>query len=352
MSNASKARRAELEKCFGFHLDPRSLLADVVARADLPLEAVVNDSMRCYFRNGVASQEVNLLVTCLAEHLITPSLLRDAVARRPTAPGQKTARPSLFKDACFEGGPLQEFGSPGDTVAICPLIYYSAKELAPTSLQPQLASFAALLDCMAALEACSRRAGTEGLCAAQQKHMRLFKASCSADLLRPKAHHRTHLPSYHRRHGYLTCWEQESAHRCYKRNLAETLQHLICQPEAFGKALLSLTGRVEPRTSALQPPVVGSDSVTALRDAPATLSETCLVAGISLAKGHVILAPDLRRAAVIHFFAQRDNAATHAVLSAYELAAPWGLAEVQGCYAVRWWCLDGNVLQRLRTILQ
>ena len=311
-SNASKARRAELEKCFGFHLDPRSLLADVVARAELPLEAVVNDSMHCYFSNGVASQEVNLLVTCLAEHLITPSLLRDAVAqtnwtrpKRLRDHGQtRYWTSSLFKDVLFQGDLYK--GSAGDTVAICPLIYYYAKELAPTSLQPQLASFAALLDCMAALEACSRRAGTpetEALCAAQQKHMRLFKAAYSADLLRPKAHHRMHLPSHYRRHGYLTCWEQESAHRYYKHDLAEALQHLISQPEAFGKALLSrmllrvvteLTGRVEPRTSALQPPVVDSDSVTALYDVPATLSETCLVAGLSLAKGDVILTPDLR----------------------------------------------------------
>ena len=71
----------EMERQFGFILHPKSVLCCPIARSVLGVEKIIIDPLHCYWANGIAAQELLLLVTCLEERYgITLDALASSVS--------------------------------------------------------------------------------------------------------------------------------------------------------------------------------------------------------------------------------------------------------------------------------
>ena len=146
--NVSKAALKEHEKQLGYSLHPHSLLVDP-ARTILPLEMLTFDSCHMYFSNGVAAEEINLMIHQLQEKAgVTLQQLRRSVQEvnwhcHSTDFNAPSSRSFLFADAMFDGSFYR--GSASKVWYVLPLVHYYSATLAADALGDSMASFSALL---------------------------------------------------------------------------------------------------------------------------------------------------------------------------------------------------------------
>lgn len=235
----TRASQELTEKCCGFHISPLNLWSRAETRSLLQLQTCCNDAMHCYFANGIGSQELLLYWTAVQNRLgVTLQQLQDAISqagwKRPTQHRRhgQTAYwlKRLFRPKLWEG--VMYKGSATETLVLLSLLRWFARQLWSNypDLRPQYKSFMLLcrcVDCLASLPHSHRFAE---LARCQEAHHEHFVAAYG-DAVRPKHHHRLHLPWHYQRHGVVACWGPESKHKDYKSFLAQTTQHFLTEAE-------------------------------------------------------------------------------------------------------------------------
>ena len=227
LETLSPKERHAWEKAYGLNYEPYGLLNDAAAFAALPPSAAANDSMHCYFCNGVASAEVFRVVQALEQSGVKLQQLRQMAVNsgwQKVGQASKTKIERILADKMFEGETYK--GDADDTRGAVYLLQYYLAEILQDSDQmiPERASFHALKICCVHLhdlhlnwQAPSAVEEVRPLHEAQLEHQRRFVDAYGADAVKPKHHHRLHIPTAVLQLGVLpNCAVQESKHRVMK----------------------------------------------------------------------------------------------------------------------------------------
>ena len=223
-----KGEKDMRERCLGYNLDKDSLWSCPIARANFHIDMMQNDSLHCYFANGIACTEIILLLKEARQHVgATVEELRDATLQaewqRHDAGESRYWLKRLWTQNLF--GDSVYKGSANQTVALLALLRWIAETiwLAVPAMADACRCFLQLCRCVDVLRECKTiPAAWRALDREQRKHQEMF-AALYADHVRPKHHCRLHLPSQYEKHGIAaSCWGVESAHKHYKSLFAET----------------------------------------------------------------------------------------------------------------------------------
>eukprot|EP00435_Cladocopium_sp_Y103_P035404 s395_g9.t1 len=247
---ATKKTVENFEKAAGLVFFEDGLFFRPDLRGRLPPCSVCVDGMHAYFSNGCASWEVALCMAAVHKHAgWTLRAISDAaLASQWTGPKcsqhvYKSYMTGLFNEKNFTETLYK--GKASQTESVVPLLRYYFEEggLAHENLKPYLKSYGCLADCVAALrklryqwtDVTAEDVTTLQHC--QEIHQQHFVACYSEDLVKPKHHHRLHLPSaFVKMQVALRCETHESKHRNYKHGLAERMTSLV--HEGFQKSIL------------------------------------------------------------------------------------------------------------------
>lgn len=149
LSTWTKSKRETTEKLLGFSLQQGNLLGNPVARRLLPLSKLVLDATHCYFANGIAAQELVLLMHFLESQLgITLKNLQTAVGEvcwKCANPrfNSSSKRKYLFEETFWKGDLYK--GNATDVYYLLPLLcYYAATLCRGHTDSPHIQSFIAL----------------------------------------------------------------------------------------------------------------------------------------------------------------------------------------------------------------
>ena len=232
------------EKCLGFRLDPASLWACPIARSHFHIDMICNDSMHCYFSNGIVNAEIILLLQKAEEEL---NVTRDSLCRQMKAEGwrRRGAESAHWCQRLWAAPLFGEVykGSAAQTVALFLLLQWFALQwLNIANLSQHCRCFLQLGRCVDVLR--RARHGQQQwnlLDVEQRRHQELFVALYPQHT-RPKHHCRLHLPAMYRRHNYaVACWGVEAAHQNFKGTFAEMLEQFLQSgpnAELYSKNLL------------------------------------------------------------------------------------------------------------------
>ena len=242
--NMSKKEKELRERCLGFRLDPSTIWSDPIARSLFHIDMICNDSMHCYFSNGICNAEICLLLE-RAEKKV--QITADNLCRQMQAEGWHR-RGSENAHWCRRlwGSPLfgeVYKGSAAQTVALFLLLQWFALQwLHMPEMEEYCKCFLQLGRCVELLRLARHgRHHWDQLDAAQRKHQQMF-ASLYPSHTRPKHHHRLHLPEMYHRHGFAVgCWGVEAAHQNYKGTFADVLRQFLqsgANAEVYSKNLL------------------------------------------------------------------------------------------------------------------
>ena len=227
-----------IERCLGFNVSPNTVWTSDMCCTALPLSRYMNDSMHCYFANGIAAVEINLLVQEVTRSTgKTIGDIKQAVLQAGwKRPGQllregqtKCWTGRLFIAAFFLGQIYK--GSAKQTRALLPLLLWLAESVWSKieSLRPMVDSFMKLCQCVTCLRKIASSNDWDELERVQEAHQLAFSRTYPEEI-RPKHHHRLHLPQQYRAADFVaTCWGTESKHRCYKSIYARNLQQFLTE---------------------------------------------------------------------------------------------------------------------------
>ena len=190
---ATQAARAERERCCGFSIDASSFLAQRQVRQFVPVRKSLYDVAHCYFANGIVSSEMLLFRACmesktdyslekLTEEITDSNWMR---VQHLHSRGESTYWRNKLLWECFWRGKDYK-GSATMTMSLFPLFFYCVmkklKGLATIALE--VASLAALAECIVALRELRRASGGPAWEAAlqtldrvQKRHQTLFIAA-------------------------------------------------------------------------------------------------------------------------------------------------------------------------------
>ncbi|CAJ1454823.1 unnamed protein product [Effrenium voratum] len=250
---ASKTRRKERETLLGVTHVQGSLLLDPAARGHLPPSSACNDVLHNYFCNGVASVEIGMLMTLAdTEGIMTLETFRDMACaadwRRPGR-GHSSASAELRRlldrkmfDAELYKGQGHETAR---VVHVCH--YYVAQSLVRSGKHAKATeSFARLRDACAALRVLKHRptpiqdrAAVRDLELAQARHQAAYVQAYGPSAVKPKHHHRLHLPESALKLGWLPSTEaHESKHRVVKGGMLDHQKARLSNSLLLQRALL------------------------------------------------------------------------------------------------------------------
>ena len=242
-----KCDRDLRERCLGFNLDKDSLWGCPRSRALLHIDKIQNDSLHCYFSNGICNSEIILILNLAKENLgvdvsdLATACL-DAGWKRHLKTETRHWCKRLWKECQFGEGVYK--GSAGDTLALCSLLRWIVEThwLSMPCMAEASKCFLQLCRCVDVLRCCKYdSASWTALATEQEKHQKAF-VSCYPNQTRPKHHCRMHLPEQYQKHGIAaSCWGVESAHRNYKGVFADLTRHFLRSEEGgleFSKQLL------------------------------------------------------------------------------------------------------------------
>ena len=227
-----------IERCLGFNVSPNTVWTSDMCCTALPLSRYMNDSMHCYFANGIAAVEINLLVQEVTRSTgKTIGDIKQAVLQAGwKRPGQllregqtKCWTGRLFVASFFLGQIYK--GSAKQTRALLPLLLWLAESVWSKieSLRPMVDSFMKLCQCVKCLQKIASSHDWDELERVQEAHQLAFSRTYPEEM-RPKHHHRLHLPQQYRAADFVaTCWGTESKHRCYKSIYARNLQQFLTE---------------------------------------------------------------------------------------------------------------------------
>ena len=247
LATMSRKDRVDWEKAYGLQYQPHGMVADGTAFAALPPSRACNDAMHCYYANGIASLELQLIVQALAEHGLALSSLRELASASAWLGGLGTRPAYLLADEMFEDKMYK--GDAKHTLACVYLMLYYLDILFPDDhqLAKEKSSMIALKQCCAELQSLHTcwTSITESnqircLDETQIKHQRFFGEAYEKDLYRPKHHHRLHLPEATLQLGFLpraAC--QEKKHQALKgRGLVNDQKGKLSNPVLLQRGLL------------------------------------------------------------------------------------------------------------------
>ena len=234
------------EKCLGYNLTPDSIWSDPIARKQLRLNVICTDAMHCYFANGICGTEIALLLNLAKTHVgcTASSLSKDMQTlgwKRHNSRENAHWCKRLWSDSLF-GSDIYK-GEASATLALFVLL------LSFTEQWESIPEMKAACDCFQELGVCVDwvRRAREGELAwqqldiAQRRHHKSF-AALWPDHVRPKHHHRLHLPQQWKRHGIaVTMWGVESSHRDFKSVFADSLKQFLyasSKASIYGETLL------------------------------------------------------------------------------------------------------------------
>eukprot|EP00435_Cladocopium_sp_Y103_P044340 s1677_g12.t1 len=197
------------EKAYGLNKHESGIMFDVEARTLMNPTDALNDALHCYYCNGVASVEISLLVeTATACGVDRESLQAEALSVQWHKPGltlnsSQSLIKRLFKEKMFEG-PVYK-GDGKDTKPLVYLLAYYVTLLREEQPEMRVAceSFLALKHCCYEMHQLYIRSAritardeVQAFHDAQILHQELFVQAHGGAAVRPKHHHRLHLPNH------------------------------------------------------------------------------------------------------------------------------------------------------------
>lgn len=205
-AHRTKAAAAHARTIFGFTPNSHGALACREVREACPPDRFLFDPMHCYYSNGCASWEVNLLLQKMEESGISRTLLEASIEQtswqnRTGLPHTATFRKRLICEAyvsgdCYKGG-AKELDYLLPLLGFC--IFKSAIKHVE-SLQKALVSFKLLLFIRRQMSDLKHQVAHSAdiLDDLQQKHQAAFKECYGYDFMKPKHHVRMHLPEQYK----------------------------------------------------------------------------------------------------------------------------------------------------------
>lgn len=325
VGSMTKVDRDTLERCLGYNITPHSMWSSDICCAVLPLDRFINDQMHIYFSNGVCSLEINLW---LAEvERVTKKNVQDIQAavlaadwKRPQLLHKRGENrywlKALFTPAYFKGSMYS--GEAKRTRALMSILGWLTEGI--WSQVPELSEkaqcFLRLVACVQHLKKLPECRDWQGLKNLQEAHHAAFVAAYP-DYVRPKHHHRHHLPAQYERFDFIpTTWGTESKHKDYKSCYSANLQHLLQEERGGSQFSMSLLPRLILRHCELvneHPfavdgylletpfPAAEVERETGLTDIE--LSSHCRVGVLNIKEGDVLVwGAETPNAGEIHFF--------------------------------------------------
>eukprot|EP00438_Fugacium_kawagutii_P024892 Skav230367 [mRNA] locus=scaffold4112:352:7335:+ [translate_table: standard] len=242
-------------KAYGINMETEGIVSSVEAFRALPPSSACNDTMHCYFSNGIASSELSLVQKAMERHGVTLKHIRELAKRtewrRVRAGTGTTVSTSklerVLADKMFEGDTYK-----GDAIDTRPAVYlfqyylecfFSDTELLVLERQ----SFASLKRCVEALHDLSlltkvinEPSQVLRLHEAQIQHQKAFVEAYGECSVRPKHHHRLHIPEATLLLGKLPDTAvHEAKHRVMKGGgLVDNQKHRLSDSYALQTALL------------------------------------------------------------------------------------------------------------------
>eukprot|EP00435_Cladocopium_sp_Y103_P030027 s2802_g7.t1 len=226
---STKKETNALEQTFGMNREPHGIMWDSDARMALSPTMALNDALHSYYCNGVASCELSAYMECSEERgWMRERYLNEALkdqwqqhGKTMNASASKIRR--IFHEKMFDGDTYK--GDGHDTCALVFLLAYYA-----THLRDAVENFSAICDSLLALKHCCKEMYKAYACphplreedvrawrAAQLNHQEIFRQVHDHKFLKPKHHHRLHLPSHALRLGCVpNCATQEKKHQILK----------------------------------------------------------------------------------------------------------------------------------------
>ena len=322
----SKQEISLRERCLGFNLDPHSVWNYPPAVLDtFNIDTIMNDAMHCYFATGICNSEIILLLQAAKDHMgATVQDLCEAclVARwkRHDVKESQAWLKRLWKPAFF-GSDMYK-GSGSQTEALMHLLRWIAESvwMAIPAMQPYCLCFRALCKCVDALNVFDDTNNWEQLKVAQAEHQKLF-AALYPENVRPKHHHRLHLPEQYAKLGcQVMCWGVESSHRDYKSTFASNLKHLLLEDDSTGRFGKSLMPRMLLRSIELfnarpflekgfelHEPFTEDEVYQATGIKHARLSSKCIFPMVDARAGDFLIwGSDFRNGGIVNFFLVKD----------------------------------------------
>ena len=246
----SKAEHELQERVLGYRIERDNMWMSPTCLQCLPLERYVNDSMHCYFANGICSVEIALLVS--AVQTVTKKTIAD-IQRAVLDAGwlrhrshirhgeNKYWTKRLFTEAYF--GSSMYKGSAKQTLALLSVLRWICESvwLGVAGLETAAACFLKLCACVECIRTISHTRCFDTLHTLQTEHQKAFVEQWG-DYVRPKHHHRLHLPFQYKALNLCpTMWGTESKHKDYKGIFAANFQQWLTEEmggSAFSTRLL------------------------------------------------------------------------------------------------------------------
>eukprot|EP00435_Cladocopium_sp_Y103_P002915 s4420_g1.t1 len=326
----TKKQQEMTERCLGFNVTSHGMWQSEAACALLPISKYVNDSMHLYYANGIACQEICLLVAAVKKctqqtvtdmhaAVLETGWQRSGMATRNGQNKYWTKR--LFHESFFEGAVYK--GSAKQAMALISLLRWLVEGvwLHHPQLRYQAISFQKLCVCLDTLKSISRTRAFDALTAAQEEHMDAFKQAYQ-DSFRPKHHHALHLGAqYAATQCIPNCWGTESKHQDYKKNFAAALQHRLTQVKGGSEFSESLMCRLLTRhIELLNDNPIAAHGYELLKKYTSTevlrvagldnceMSSQCHAGMLELAQGDILLwGNNACNAGRCHFFISKHN---------------------------------------------
>ena len=293
----------QLTVAIGINYEPEGILFDIPLRRFLkPCDIVCYDSMHCVLSNGLAQNEVALLLCELDRHHVTWSHLRlfadsnwqvdrtSALNSNPIKECFSTARERALKDS----GHFKATAS--EMLLLMPiLLFFLDTIVAVKSIcEDQVASFRALYQFQACIRLAKdgqcRPAEVERTCST---HAVAFKKAYGEDFFKPKNHFATHLGPQTARHGVIyDTFVGERKHQQLKRAAQDITRHSRFERTTLLRALsrqLAIVSKPDYLVDRLLCPKSSPDLAAALGFDTAALSVRMVWRGTTLHAGQCMV---------------------------------------------------------------
>ena len=317
--------RATMEKAYGFKFVPGSLLQDAEARQLMPPSAACNDVLHAYFCNGVASWEVGLAM----RELQSVSDL-DALWHLVQEEAWVTTFPHGELKSCFRATLYDTNDGFKGSGTLCWnfvfLLYYLVHQLLhKADLKPAVCRSFFLLKSICAelrrlrwLKRPLAAADVQTLHRLQQQHQEAWPEAWGRQSMRPKHHHRLHLPAGCVALSFLpNCETHEAKHRIFKSYVGLHQKKLVNDSSRFQIAvlprMLNVTLRESEENGLLLPPELQKPLRAASSELRAFAGDPELQSGKALRFGKLLIRPqdvimwDAKAAQVLECFRGRSG---------------------------------------------
>ena len=334
----SKAEHELQERVLGYRIERNNMWMSPTCLQCLPLERYVNDSMHCYFSNGICCVAIALLLD--AVQTVTKKTIAD-IKRAVLDAGWLRHRSHsrhgenqywtkrLFTEAYF--GSSMYKGSAKQTLALLSLLRWVCESawLHVPGLETAAACFLKLCACVECIRTIGHTKSFDKLHALQTEHQKAFVKQWG-DYVRPKHHHRLHLPFQYRALNLCpTMWGTESKHRDYKGLFAANFQQWLTEEmggSAFSTRLLPRLALRHMEMWNERPLAASGYSLDKAFPESEVLKETdltgvviapkCRIGLLDLQEGDIILWGACENAGTCHCFIER-NSELYVLLSQY-----------------------------------